>query len=153
MTTSDDQLLALLGEALRLAEPVPDHLVDFARQSFTWRSIDADLAALVYDSADAELAGVRGEDMPRQITFQASDIEIEAMVFDDGDPTGARRLVGQLVPAAPSTIQLVSGTGIHTTSCDHLGRFSFDSLTSGPVRLCLLVSDALRTVHTDWVLL
>ena len=70
MTVSDDELLALVGRALRAAEPVPDRVLTGARAAWTWRTIDEELAELVFDSA-AELTGVRSEDTARQLTFRA----------------------------------------------------------------------------------
>ena len=70
MPASDDELLELVGRALRAAEPVPDQVVAGARAAWTWRTIDEELAELVFDSA-AELTGVRSEDTARQLTFRA----------------------------------------------------------------------------------
>ena len=70
MTGSEDELLELVGRALRAAEPVPDHVIAGARAAWTWRTIDEELAELVFDSA-AELTGVRSEDTARQLTFRA----------------------------------------------------------------------------------
>jgi hypothetical protein len=100
----DDQLIASLGEAIRRADPVPEHVLAGARAAFTWRTIDAELAELVFDSA-TELSGVRSETMSRQVTFQAPGVEIEVMVIDNGQ----RRIVGQLIPASEVTVQLTSG--------------------------------------------
>jgi hypothetical protein len=93
-----DELLGRLGEALLAADPVPERVLAGARAAFTWRTIDAELAELVFDSA-TEPTGVRGgvEDTARQVTFQAPGVEIEVMVIDDG----SRRIVGQLVPPEP----------------------------------------------------
>ena len=55
---NDDALEELLGAALRPADPVPRHVVAAARGAFTWRTIDQELADLVFDSA-TELTGVR----------------------------------------------------------------------------------------------
>ena len=70
MSVSDDDLLELVGRALRAADPVPDRVIDGARAAWTWRTIDEELAELVFDSA-AELTGVRSEDTARQLTFRA----------------------------------------------------------------------------------
>ena len=75
----DDRLLDLLTRALSQADPVPEHVVEAARASFTWRTIDAELAELVYDSAGEELVGVRSAEATRQVTFRAPGIEIEVM--------------------------------------------------------------------------
>ena len=69
-TPTDDELLELVGRALRTAEPVPDRVIAGARAAWTWRTIDEELAELVFDSA-VELTGVRSEDTARQLTFRA----------------------------------------------------------------------------------
>ena len=73
---------------------MPEHVLAAARGAFTWRTIDQELADLVFDSA-TELMGVRDHGGTRQLTFQAPGLEIEVMVADPD----TRRLVGQLVPA------------------------------------------------------
>ncbi len=42
----DDELLGMLRAALEASDPVPEAVLDAARASFTWRMIDAELAAL-----------------------------------------------------------------------------------------------------------
>ena len=93
MSASDDDLLELVGRALRAADPVPDRVLEGARAAWTWRTIDQELAELVFDSA-AELTGVRSEDTARQLTFRAPGMEIEVMIVDEA----SRRIVGQLIP-------------------------------------------------------
>ena len=105
MSVSDDDLLELVGRALRAADPVPDRVLDGARAAWTWRTIDEELAELVFDSA-AELTGVRSEDTARQLTFRAPGMEIEVMVTDEA----TRRIVGQLVPPGSFTITLAPAT-------------------------------------------
>jgi hypothetical protein len=144
---TDDQWIATLSDAIRLADPVPEHVLAGARAAFTWRTIDAELAELVFDSA-SELTGVRSETSPRQVTFQAPGVEIEIMVID----TGARRLVGQLVPPAEMTVELIAGGDTRTMTCDDLGRFAFDGLAPGPVRL-VVSSEGQPVVRTEWMLL
>ena len=100
---ADDQLQELLGRALRTAEPLPDRVVVGARAAWTWRTIDEELAELVFDSA-AELTGVRSEDTARQLTFRSPGVEIEVMVVDDG----TRRIVGQLIPPGAYAVQLTT---------------------------------------------
>jgi hypothetical protein len=142
----DDEIIALLAEALERADPVPAHVMDNSRAAFTWRTIDAELAELVFDSA-FHSSGVRSEELNRQVTFRASDVEIEIMVLEDR----GRRLVGQLVPARDATIELVGEDGKRSAKSDRLGRFSFDRLGVGPTRLTVLGADGHRVVQTDWV--
>lgn len=145
--TADDELLGVLGQALAEVDPVPDHVLAGARAAFTWRTIDAELAELVFDSAK-ELAGVRADDANRQVTFKAPGVEIEVMLIENG----SRRLVGQLVPPSAKRVELVGAEEVFTTESDRLGRFTFDELAPGPVRLVVLDSDGARIVQTEWVL-
>jgi hypothetical protein len=148
MSVSDDDLLELVGRALRAADPVPDHVLDGARAAWTWRTIDQELAELVFDSA-TELTGVRSEDTARQLTFRAPGMEIEVMVVD----AASRRVVGQLVPPGSFTVTLITGDAALVDATDRLGRFSFDAVAPGPVRLAVTDADGAPVVTTEWVLL
>ena len=149
MSVSDDDLLELVGRALRAADPVPDRVTDGARAAWTWRTIDQELAELVFDSA-AELTGVRSEDTARQLTFRAPAMEIEVMVVDEA----SRRIVGQLIPPGAFTVQLLSSDDVvRDATSDRLGRFSFDAVAPGPVRLAIIDPDGTHIVTTEWTLL
>jgi hypothetical protein len=143
----DDQLLAELGVALDATDPVPERFVEAAKQTFTWRTIDAELAELVFDSAESELAGVRGGDATRQVTFRAPAFEIEVAIISDG----SRRLVGQLVPPVEGAVELRFGDTSHSTQSDALGRFSFEDVPLGPISLEVALPDG-ATVQTEWTL-
>jgi hypothetical protein len=56
----NDELLGRISDAYDDLPPVPDRLTAAARDAFTWRRADAQLAELLADPADVELAGVRG---------------------------------------------------------------------------------------------
>jgi hypothetical protein len=144
---TDDDLLAMLGAALDASDPVPERVLEGARAAFTWRNIDIELAQIVFDSAH-DLAGVRSEEINRQLTFQAPGVEIEVMMIENGQ----RRLVGQLIPPLETSVELVAGDEVQAAQSDRLGRFSFDDLGPGPVRLVVLGGDGQRLVQTDWVL-
>jgi hypothetical protein len=144
---SDDRLIELLGQALDTADPVPERVLEGARGAFTWRTIDTELAELVFDSAHEE-SGVRATDMNRQITFQAPGVEIEVMLIENG----TRRLIGQLVPPSAKRVELVGTDRVFTTETDRLGRFTFDDVAPGPVRLLVLEDDGAPLVQTEWVL-
>jgi hypothetical protein len=148
MSVSDDDLLELVGRALRAADPVPDRVLEGARAAWTWRTIDEELAELVFDSA-SELTGVRSEDTARQLTFRSPGMEIEVMVTDDT----SRRVVGQLVPPGAYTITLIAGDTELTAATDRLGRFSFDPVAPGPVRMAVADPEGTHVVTTEWVLL
>ncbi len=149
MSVSDDDLLELVGRALRAADPVPDRVLEGARAAWTWRTIDQELAELIFDSA-AELTGVRSEDTARQLTFRAPGMEIEVMVVDEA----SRRIVGQLVPPGAHNVQLLSSDDVvREETTDRLGRFAFDAVAPGPVRLAVIDPDGTAVVTTEWTLL
>ncbi|NND03397.1 MAG: hypothetical protein HKN91_11475 [Acidimicrobiia bacterium] len=143
----DDRLLQELGSALDNTDPVPERFIEAAKESFTWRTIDIELAELVFDSAESELVGVRGVDATRQVTFQAPGFEIEIAIISDG----TRRLVGQVVPAQVGTVELHFGEESTSTESDTLGRFSFEDVPLGPISLRLQLADG-AIVQTAWTL-
>lgn len=145
---ADDALLELLGEALRTTDPVPEHVMAAARGAVAWRTIDQDLADLVFDSS-AELTGVRDPNAARQLTFRSDDVEIELMLVDPAQ----RRLVGQLVPAQSTTVRLESTEGQIEQTTDRFGRFSFERVRTGPVRITVPATENTRPIATDWMLL
>ena len=85
---------------------------------------------------------MRSEDIARQVTFQAPGVEIEVMVIDDT----TRRIIGQLIPGAEMTVELHGGDRVLTTRSDSLGRFGFDEVLPGPVRL----TDPRRQTTSRW---
>ena len=144
----DEALLQLLGQALRTADPVPDHVVAAARGAVAWRTIDQDLADLVFDSM-SELTGVRDPNAARQLTFRTDGVEIEVMLVD----AAQRRLVGQLVPARATTVTLQGTDAEVVQTSDRFGRFTFDRMQRGPVRLVVTGTTGTPDIATDWVLL
>jgi hypothetical protein len=142
---SRDQLEVLLAEALEEVDPVPDFVVAAAKDAFIWRTIDAELAELVFDSSDG-LVGVRSQETARQVTFRAPGVEIEMMMLAEG----GRRLVGQLVPPQQATVELRHGTALRETATDAVGRFSFPDVPTGPISLTIVTPDGGR-VTTEWL--
>lgn len=141
---TDDALFDELKDALEAADSVPDDVIAAAKESFTWRTVDAELAELVFDSAIDEVAGVRGDSSERQVTFRTKDLEIELMV------TG-RRITGQLVPPQVATVELAAGEDTRTVEVEESGTFTFDDVPLGPVSLRTRVGDT--TITTEWTVL
>lgn len=140
----DDRLLAELAQALGPPD-APRAAVDAARAVFTWRTIDAELAALVHDS---ELAGppvgVRGDRATlRSLTYQRDEVVIDVAVDADG-------LVGQVVPAREGTIDVqVAGSLERTVDVDAVGSFTVRPLPDGPFRL--VHGSGGRRIVTGWI--
>ncbi|MGY1694409.1 MULTISPECIES: hypothetical protein [unclassified Geodermatophilus] len=140
----DDELLGELRAALRAAGSPTPAMTDAARAAFSWRTVDAELAALTSDSLLDRTAGVRGgPGGPRDLVFEAGDRSVEVARDEDC-------LVGQLVPAAPGEVSLLAPGGeVDRTTADEWGRFRFDRPVSGLTRLrCATPSGVLVT---DWV--
>lgn len=141
---SDDRLLAELGEATQRAGEPTDTMAAAADAAFSWRTIDAELAALTYDSMADEAVLVRDAGTSaRHLVFEAEGLGVELEQTADG-------LVGQLVPPAPGTVTLLGPTGdLASIEADALGCFRIEGAPRGPVRLrCVSGTDE---ILTDWV--
>src|SRR5690348_1577792 len=101
----DERLLTELGTALRAGTEVPERFVEAGKAAFAWRTVDAELASLTYDSATEGVAGVRGEPADlRALTFAARGLTIELEVTEDS-------LIGQVVPPQPGSVEVLLRDG------------------------------------------
>lgn len=146
----DDRLLAALGEAVRAAKAVPPEFTAAGQAAFTWRTIDAELAALTFDSAAAAepaMPAVRAEEAsPRFLTFAGSELTIELEIGSDS-------VVGQIVPAGSGHVDACPASGpAMTAEIDEIGCFIIAPLPPSPFRLhCHLASGS--SVLTTWITL
>lgn len=148
-TNADDRLVEVIRAALHELDGPPPEIVALAKQSLTWRTIDAELAELTYDSAvDGDLVGVRGTGTARALTFEVGAVVIDLEVSDRDT---ARDVLGQVAPANDVTLSLVRPTGTVDVALDDLGRFRLTGLPSGPARFVLVGPSG--TVGTDWITL
>ena len=87
-------------------------------------TVEAELAALVYDSRGAELALARSEEaQARIVTFANDHLTVDLELLADG-----RTIVGELQPAEAATVELETvGQGRVTTVADEYGRFRLTS--------------------------
>src|SRR3954470_17810269 len=106
----DAEVLAELRSVIDQVDAVPADVVAAAKASFTWRTVDAELAQLAeltFDSLVDEDAGVlvRGGEQPRLLTFGAAgvEIEVEATATASGR---SFRLLGQVVPPAAGQLEV-----------------------------------------------
>lgn len=146
---ADDRLLEALRAVAQRVDPVPAEVEEAARGAYTWRTVDAELAELAYDSLldDDRLVGVRADDAPRTLTFEGPAFSVEIEVAEEG---GERRLLGQLVPPAPARIEVRHSGGLLRLGADDVGRFSVAGVAPGPVSLRCRVEDA-PPLDTSWV--
>ena len=139
---------------MRHGEGMTDPMHETGSDGFIWRSIDADVAELAYDSvADRSLAGVvRGSEGTRLLTFEAPSLTVEVQVTALGS---RRHMIGQLVPNRRARVMVRHQDGIATVDADGFGRFRVEDLPSGPgsLRCHLGGEQAGAPVVTDWVTL
>lgn len=148
----DDQLLAVLDDALADARAVPAGFVDAGKAAYAWRTVDAELAALTYDSAkDADLAGaIRAESATlRALTFASAELTIELDLTPE-------TLLGQISPVQAGRVTAYAGDAgpgaaeIGTAEIDELGFFTLRPVPDRPFRLLCRTSSG-TTVLTGWV--
>lgn len=145
----DDQLLSAVKTALAAVDEVPKRFVEIGKASFTWRDIDAELAALTYDSSRDALAGAGTRAEPaslRCLTFDASQLTIEVEIIGDA-------LHGQLVPPQPGQVEIRHADGtLSTAPVNEVGYFTATPVPAGTFRIyCRTANDIV--VQTDWITL
>src|SRR5262245_32960657 len=128
----DNELEDELRQLAARLDPVPAELAAAAADAFGWREIDAELAALVYDSVldQDEAARVRGGAERRLVSFRAGDLTIDVEVASAGS---GRSVIGQLEPPQRAAVDFRSHEGVVSTEADELGRFQSGTLPAGPM--------------------
>jgi hypothetical protein len=119
-----------LRRILDAIDPVPAHVVEAGKAAFGWRDIDAELAALSYDSVlDTALTGVRSSTSThRTLSFGAAGRSVEIELAPDA-------LVGQLLPFERAVVDVRTSSDLTTVDTDELGRFELRPPPTGPVSL------------------
>lgn len=151
MTQHDWDDERLLREVVAAAAPpdVPEGVLHTALAVYTWRTIDAELAALAFDSAlaPAFAADVRGDQATlRTLTFESRDIVLELELSLTG-------LAGQVVPAQRGTVEIRTLEAPQESipvDVDGVGFFSVHPVPVGPFKLTLRTADG-RSIVTPWI--
>lgn len=144
---SDDELLEALRDALATRDEVPRTFVEAGKAAFVWRTIDAELAALTYDS-DWDTAApvlVRSESATlRSLTFASDGWTIEIELTPDG-------VLGQLDPPESGVVSARDDGGeLGTAEIDELGFFALRPVPTAPYRLVCSIDSGI-TILTGWV--
>ena len=147
VTWDDDQLLAALGEAVRVRQAVPDTFVEMGKGAYAWHHIDAELAQLTYDSGTDRIAALRSETASvRALSFASPHQSVELEVTEDC-------LLGWVIPSRAGTLEAQTGAGASTeTTVDEIGCFAVDPIPASPFRLRFRAADG-TDVLTGWVTL
>jgi len=146
----EQRLLDDLARVVRTRDPVPPGALAMAQELFTWRTVDAELAELVADSAEAAAGTlVRGTAASvRLLAFAAArGLTLELEVLAEGD---ARRLVGELSPSGPARITVEHPGGSVGEETDELGRFLVTGVPAGWLRIRCAPKNG-RAFLTPWL--
>jgi len=143
----DDHLVAAINEAFRAEREVPRAFIEAGQATFTWHNIDAELAALTFDSATEAAVAVRAEEVsPRFLSFTANQLTIELEVGPD-------EIVGQIVPPQPGHADACPARGAAITAAiDEIGCFIIRPLPASPFRLHFRADSGI-SVLTTWITL
>ena len=145
--SDDEQLFAAVEDALREAREVPRHFIETGEAAFAWRTVDAELAAMTYDSAaDLQLiAATRAAERAalRELTFSTRQLKIHLQVMD-------KALHGQIVPPQQCEIEVRTADGPPSLiRTDDDGWFTVRPIPIGSFRLHCRT--ATSTAITDWL--
>jgi hypothetical protein len=148
----DEWLIAELGAAIRDGD-VPESFVRAGKAAFAWRTVDAELAELRYDSwlPSPEPAGLRSATSgrrdvpePRALSFAGRELSIEVEIHPDA-------LRGQLVPAQPGTVLVRDDSGpTADVAVDDVGWFVIEPVPAGRFRLHVRTAAGAALI-TDWI--
>jgi len=145
----DDDLLAALRAAMSARSQVPPEFVQAGHDSYSWRTVDAELAALTFDSGRGPAAalGTRSESASiRALTFSSAHLTIEVEVTESS-------LIGQVMPPREGTVEAQTRDGATTAvPVDGIGCFSVEPVPPGPFRLRYRNQEATDVV-TAWITL
>jgi hypothetical protein len=144
----DEKIMSLLRRGLDQSGPVPADVTDFAKEALSWRTIDAELAQLSYDSTDETTSvTVRSTASARIVGFESGE-----WMIDLEHDAAASELRGQVQPAGRLEVELHVVGAVLVTETDELGRFFFDGVEAGPVALVIRVEGG-ESVKTEWIVL
>jgi hypothetical protein len=147
--------VALLQDIARLAarrDPVPPALVAMAKSSFTWRTVDEELAEMVWDSASSADHGVLVRSSTasvRLLTFATPHLTLELEILPSGT---RRRLVGELTPSTGARVVVEHEAGTSEDVSDEHGRFLINDVPAGRMKLrCVPADGAGVALVTTWM--
>ncbi|MFJ7218753.1 hypothetical protein [Amycolatopsis sp. NPDC098790] len=141
---TDDELMDELRAAAGQADPVPDLVLRQARAALATRDLDAELAALAFDSDVAAAGAVRGGDV-RLLSFDSARVSLELQAeYEEGRVT----LRGLVTGASGDAVIEAAGER-HVRPIDPDGWFTATGLPRGPTRVKVTAPDG-TTVTTGW---
>ncbi|HEU0042072.1 MAG TPA: hypothetical protein VFQ15_06970 [Jiangellaceae bacterium] len=146
---ADQKLIAQLRDMLAAIDSPPEALVEAAKASLAWRTIDAELATLVSDSAMAAGPTVRSFEPPRVLTFETADT---MLVIEIAKERRVRRVLGQVIEPGAGSVEIRHADGVMSVTADELGRFKAAPVPDGPLSITCRFDDPDRKpLVTSWI--
>jgi hypothetical protein len=139
MDAVDFEILDGIRGLFELIDPMPADLPERVRFSLAMRGLESELARLVSEDSP-QLAGARGTERSRTITFDSASLSIMIRIEENKD--GSVRVDGWLAPGQPRDIEMRTATETLSVSSDADGRFAFAEVPSGTARLVVVGSGA-----------
>lgn len=132
MADTDNGLMGDLREMWERTDPMPDDLPDRIIAAIAMDDLDFELLSLTA----AHALAVRGGEAQ---VLECSTDDLSLVVRISDEPDGTRRLDGW--SEGVREVELLSEHGSRITTVSDAGRFEFDDLPAGPVRLRLRGKD------------
>jgi hypothetical protein len=129
----DDADLSVLDgirEMFRVADPMPADLPERIRFRLALRDLEIEVARL---TEEQELAGIRGAELSRTITFDSDSLTI--MIRIDANRDGTVRVDGWLAPPQRREVDMKTTAESLGVSSDDQGRFAFTRVPRGMAQL------------------
>jgi hypothetical protein len=147
-----------LDEALAELEPLPVGAVAAAQSCYSWADFDAELAELLFDSADGEAALVRSDGERRLLVFGSAERAVQFEIVARG---GGFDLVGFLTPGRADEVRaqhagdvVVAAAGDEVEArADDGGAFTVATVAPGMVRLVIGAPADEASLITPWFML
>jgi hypothetical protein len=132
---TDLSLLDGIREMFQAADPMPADLPERIRFRLALRDLEVEVARL----AAEELAGIRGAEQSRTITFDSDSLTI--MIRIDENPDGTARVDGWLAPPQRREIEMKTAAESLSVGSDEQGRFAFARVPRGMAQLVVRLAE------------
>jgi hypothetical protein len=130
LDTSDVELLREIRDCWDEADPMPVTLIDQVRVAVDMDGFDE---AVLRMTEVESLAGTRGDEQSRMITFESESLTITVSLHEHDD--GTIRLDGWLSPPGCHQVELRQEAGPRAVTADEGGRFMLDRVPHGAAQL------------------
>jgi hypothetical protein len=133
---TDLRLLDGIREIFQAADPMPEDLPERIRFRLALRDLEIEVARL---AEEEQLAGVRGTEQSRTITFDSDSLTI--MIRIDGNRDGTARVDGWLAPPQRRELEMKTTAESLSISSDEQGRFAFARVPRGMAQLVVHLAE------------